>query len=50
MMNKVPMLDSSPDHEKPKQTDQLAIGPKATFQWPPECVWPFIDLRWDSET
>ena len=50
MMNKVPKLDSSPDPEQPKQIDPLAIRPKAAFQWPPNCVWPFIDLRWDSET
>jgi hypothetical protein len=50
MMNKLPMFDSLPYPEEPKQTDPLAVSPKVAFQWPPDCVWPFIDLRRDSDT
>jgi hypothetical protein len=50
MMNELPMFDSLPDPEEPKQTDPLAVSPKVAFQWPPDCVWPFIDLRRDRDT
>ena len=49
MMNKEPMFDSS-DPEEPRKTDPPAISPKVAFQWPPDCVWPFIDPRCDRDT
>jgi hypothetical protein len=26
-----------------------ATKPKTTFQWPPECLWPFIDREYDRQ-
>jgi hypothetical protein len=28
----------------------LTNKPEATFHWPPECLWPFMDHGSDSET
>jgi len=28
---------------------ELPAKPKATFRWPPDCLWPFIDHGWDSK-
>jgi hypothetical protein len=38
----LPSCDSDhlPDDSKPKV---LTCKPKAVFQWPPDCLWPFID-------
>lgn len=49
-MNKVPFVDSRPDPKEPEKSETLTIRPKATFQWPPDCVWPFTDQKWDSDT
>ena len=32
--------DYFPDDSEPKD---FAHRPKAVFQWPPDCLWPFID-------
>jgi hypothetical protein len=38
-------------HPKEQRTSELlTTRPKTTFQWPPDCLWPFIDRGWDSET
>ncbi len=54
MMNRLPFADPSPDpHKHPDErrpSELLTTKPKATFQWPPDCLWPFIDRGWDSET
>ena len=46
MMN-VPFADLSPDRDdhsgEPKPSELLATRPKATFQWPPDCPWPFLE-------
>ncbi len=53
MMNKapsaVPSQDSNQHHNEPQKPELLSAKPKATFQWPPDCVWPFIDHEWESE-
>jgi hypothetical protein len=54
MTDKVPFVDfffesdAHPDETKP--VDRRISRPKATFQWPPDCLWPFIDGRRDTET
>jgi hypothetical protein len=54
MTSKVPSADLSldPDQhpEEPKPFEQRRTRTKATFQWPPDCLWPFMDGGWDSET
>jgi hypothetical protein len=56
MKNKALFTDLLPDpdqhaHETEK-TPLLSVRTKATFQWPPDCLWPFIDqdCGWDSDT
>jgi len=54
MMYRIPFADPSPDRDdhcgEPKLPEPLAIIRKATFQWPPECVWPFTDRASDTDT
>jgi hypothetical protein len=52
MMNKTPSAVPSPDsdqHPNEPRKPEFLSRPKATFQWPTDCVWPFIDHEWDSE-
>jgi hypothetical protein len=39
--------DCLPDDSKPKP---LTRKPKAVFQWPPDCLWPFIDHGSEKDT
>jgi hypothetical protein len=41
--------DQLPDDEQRKLA-VLPYKPKATFQWPPDCLWPFIDHGPENET
>lgn len=54
MKNKVPFIDPSPDPDKdpnePRKSELLTVGPKATFQWPQDCLWPFVDHKGDNDT
>jgi hypothetical protein len=54
MKNKILFTDPSPDLDQhpnePRKSELLTARPKATFQWPPDCLWPFIDHGSDSET
>ena len=54
MKNKVRFTEPSPDPDQrpnePRKSELLTARPKATFQWPPDCLWPFIDRGSDSET
>jgi hypothetical protein len=54
MKNKVPCTDPSPDPDQhpneARKSELLTARPKATFQWPPDCLWQFIDRGWDGET
>jgi len=54
MENKVPFIDPSPDPDggpnEPRTSELLTVGPKATFQWPPDCRWPFVDHKGDNDT
>ena len=42
MINRIPIADPSPDPEtqadEPRPPEPLVTKPKATFQWPPDCV------------
>ncbi len=44
------MISKPPSHEsdqhpddKAKKSQVLTYKPKATFHWPPDCLWPFRD-------
>jgi hypothetical protein len=48
MMKRVPFEDPVPDvgnyMDDPEPLEVLASRPtKVTFQWPPQCLWPFFD-------
>jgi hypothetical protein len=51
------MIVELPHHESDQnfgdEQGKLAIlpyKPKATFQWPPDCLWPFMDHGPENET
>ena len=54
MINRICFADPSPDPrgqaDEPKTSGPLVTKPKATFQWPPDCLWPFVDQKVDSDT
>jgi hypothetical protein len=41
--------DQLPDDEL-KNVQVPTCKPKATFQWPPDCLWPFMDDGADRDT
>jgi hypothetical protein len=46
MMKKIPFADPSPGRNQPDESKPPELGsvpPKATFHWPPDCAWPFIN-------
>jgi hypothetical protein len=50
--NKLPQRRRSdqPQAEKPGMVVLRPGKPKATFQWPPDCLWPFMEYNdWDSD-
>jgi hypothetical protein len=53
MMSRVPFTGPSPDPDdrvgEPSPPEPLAIIRKVTFQWPPDCVWLFMDRESDSD-
>jgi hypothetical protein len=44
MISKAPSheFDEPPD-DKPQKLQVVTRRPKATFHWPPDCLWPFMD-------
>jgi hypothetical protein len=54
MMYRIPFADPSPDRDdqcgEPNPSELLSTRPKAAFQWPPDCTWPFMDHGRDSDT
>jgi hypothetical protein len=54
IMNRIPSGDPSPDrddHRDGSVPSELAVTrPKAAFQWPPDCSWPFIEPGRPSDT
>jgi hypothetical protein len=51
------MISKTPSHEsdqhaddEPKKLQALTYKPKATFHWPPDCLWPFMDDGLDRDT
>jgi hypothetical protein len=42
-------LDQLADDEQKKLT-VLTYKPKATFHWPPDCLWPFMDHESEKDT
>jgi len=53
MINKAPSAVPSPDSDQhpneSRKPELLTTRPKATFQWPPDCVWPFTDHKRNGE-
>jgi hypothetical protein len=43
-----PLPQELPPVNKPGRPILVPNRPKAAFQWPPDCLWPFIDQAWDS--
>jgi hypothetical protein len=44
MMTEGPLHGSDqPPDDKEKKLIVLTYKPKATFHWPPDCLWPFMD-------
>jgi len=44
MIAKAPSQESDQrSDDKPKKLQVLIYEPKATFHWPPDCLWPFMD-------
>jgi hypothetical protein len=53
VMNKIPFTDPSPDRNDhlgvPKIPKPVA-NRRSTFEWPPDCLWPFIDRESQGDT
>jgi hypothetical protein len=53
MTYRIPFADPSLDRDEhcgePKLPAPPAIIRKVTFQWPPDCVWPFMDRTSDGD-
>ena len=53
-MHRIPFADPSPDQDdhcgELASSELIANGPKTAFQWPPDCLWPFMDRRSDTDT
>jgi hypothetical protein len=54
MVYRIPFADPSTDRDdhygEPTSSEVLARRPKAAFQWPPDCVGPFMDRASYSDT
>ena len=48
-MHEVPYYDSHQQPDERKKLEVPTTKPKARFQWPPDCLWPFTDHR-ENET
>jgi hypothetical protein len=48
-----PPMQHPPPARKPGKPMLVPSKTKATFQWPPDCLWPFNEsirhYRWDSD-
>jgi hypothetical protein len=42
-------VDQLPDDERKKLT-VMTHKPTVTFQWPPDCLWPFMDHELEKHT
>ncbi len=54
MMYRIPLADPSTDRDEHcgvlNSPEPLPLIRKAAFQWPPDCVRPFMDRLSDSDT
>jgi hypothetical protein len=51
MTIEVPSYGSEqPPDSEPKNVQVPTYKPKATFRWPPDCLWPFMDDGADRDT
>jgi hypothetical protein len=51
------MIIEAPSHrsdqltgDEQKKLTILTYKPKATFRWPPDCMWPFLDRGLQKDT
>jgi hypothetical protein len=49
MMSEILYYDSHQQLDEPKKLEVPTSRPNATFHWPPDCKWPFMDHGSDSE-
>ena len=50
MMSEIPSSDSFPEPDELEKPDVVTSRPKSRFQWPPNCLWPFMDHGPETET
>ncbi len=51
MISKIPSRESDQRPiNKPDKLPVLTYKPKATFHWPPDCLWPFMEEVPDTDT
>jgi len=50
MMREEPSYDFFQPPDEPEHSEVAISRPKATFQWPPDCMWPFMDHGGESKT
>jgi hypothetical protein len=50
MINEVPFYDSIQQPDGSWKSEVVISRPIATFQWPPDCLWPFIDHAAERKT
>jgi hypothetical protein len=46
----VPSSDPDQRPNEPRKPEILTARAKATFQWPPDCVWSFTGYERDNKT
>jgi hypothetical protein len=50
MMGEIPSYDSFQQPHQPEKSEVVADRPKVSFQWPPDCLWPFMEHGPKTET
>ena len=49
-MSEAPFYGSFEQPDESKKSEVAINRQKATFQWPPDCMWPFLDHGAETET
>ena len=49
-MSEIPSYDSLQQPDRREKSEVVASRPKARFQWPPDCLWPFMEHGPETET
>jgi hypothetical protein len=50
MMSEAPYIRSPQQSDELKKLEVPTSRANATFHWPPDCMWPFVDHGSDGET